>query len=56
MVALLLAVAIYLVVRVVQRSGILDNRPATRPFAPDDDSGFLRDLERKRRHADDPEP
>jgi hypothetical protein len=51
----LLALAIYLLVRVVQRRGILDHRPAPRPFAPDDDPDFLRDLDRKRRHPDDPE-
>jgi len=30
-------------------------RPPTRPIAPDDDADFLRDLDRKRKHPDDPE-
>jgi hypothetical protein len=52
----LLALAIYLVVRTVQRKGLLDqHRPQRRPFAPDDDPDFLRDLDRKRRHPDDPD-
>ena len=51
----LIALTIYLVVRVVQRRGNLDNRQAPRPFAPDDDADFLLDLERKRRHPDEPE-
>ena len=51
----LFALAIYLLARVVQRRGILDDRPGRRPFAPDDDPDFLRDLDRKRRHPDDPE-
>ncbi|WP_435742891.1 hypothetical protein [Nocardioides sp. SYSU DS0663] len=29
--------------------------PPTRPVAPDDDVDFLRDLDRKRRHPEDPE-
>lgn len=51
----LLALTIYLVLRVVQRRGILDNRRAPRPFAPDDDAAFLLSLERERRQPDDPE-
>jgi hypothetical protein len=56
----LLALAIYLVVRAVQRGGVsqprrLPGRPPTRPAAPDDDPDFLRDLDRKRRHPDDPD-
>jgi len=55
----LLALAIYLLVRTVQRRGVLDHRPTLpprrRPIAPDDDPDFLRDLDRKRRHPDDPE-
>jgi hypothetical protein len=52
----LLALAIYLVVRTVQRRGLLDlHRPQPRPYAPDDDPDFLRDLDRKRRHPDDPD-
>jgi hypothetical protein len=60
----LIALAIYLVVRMAQRggtSGTAVRRPSPppaprRPIAPDDDLDFLRDLERKRRHPDDPEP
>ena len=59
----LLALAIYLVVRTVQRSSgpqqgrrrSPGHRPPTRPIAPDDDLDFLRDLDRKRKHPDDPE-
>ena len=56
----LLALAIYLVVRTIQgRGGTArpkpQRRPPTRPIAPDDDADFLRDLDRKRKHPDDPE-
>ena len=61
----LFALAVYLLVRVIQRRGLIDQRPARRParrpqaqrrqVAPDDDPEFLRDLDRKRRHPDDPE-
>lgn len=51
----LIALAVYLLVRVIQRRGLLQDRPAQRPFAPDDDADFLRDLDRKRKHPDDPE-
>jgi hypothetical protein len=56
----LLALAIYLVVRTVQGRGAvqkpkLQRRPPARPIAPDDDAEFLRDLDRKRKHPDDPE-
>lgn len=56
------AVATYLVVRSIQRRGLIPERPARpqrpqRPrfVAPDDDEDFLRDLERKRRDPDDTE-
>ena len=67
MLKLLLVVAIfaavtYLAVRAMQRSGQAPGLPQRRPrpqppriIAPDDDEDFLRDLERKRRHPDDPE-
>lgn len=64
MLVALLALAIYLVVRTVQRGGTPPQRgggrgnarrPPTRPMAPDDDLDFLRDLDRKRKHPDDPE-
>ena len=57
----LFALATYLLVRVIQRRGILPpmQRPAPRTpprmVAPDDDEDFLRDLERKRRHPEDPD-
>ena len=51
----LFAVAVYLLVRVVQKRGLLDDHPTGRPFAPDDDMDFLRDLDRKHKHPDDPD-
>jgi hypothetical protein len=60
LVVVILAVAIYFTVRVVQRRGVLpDRRPQQRPFGPDDDPDFLRDLDRKRRRRrkpEDPDP
>jgi hypothetical protein len=61
LVVILLAAAIYFTTRVVQRRGILpDRRPDQRPFGPDDDPDFLRDLDRKRRlrrrKPEDPDP
>jgi hypothetical protein len=59
----LFALAVYLLVRMVQRGGggFPASRPKTpptpprRPVAPDDDLDFLRDLDRKRKHPDDPD-
>ena len=57
----LLALAIFLIVRTVQgRSGVVRSaslRSAAPPpaVAPDDDANFLRDLDRKRKHPDDPQ-
>ena len=59
----LFALAVYLLVRMLQRSGrgMPTSRPKSpppaprRPVAPDDDPDFLRDLDRKRKHPDDPE-
>ena len=59
LVVILLAVAIYFTVRVIQRRGILPQRRSDhRPFGPDDDPDFLRDLDRKRRRRkpEDPDP
>jgi hypothetical protein len=59
LVVILLAVAIYFTVRVIQRRGILpERRPDQRPLGPDDDPDFLRDLDRKRRRRkpEDPDP
>lgn len=61
LVVALFAVATYLTIRAIQRRGALPSRPRPhRPqprrfVAPDDDDEFLRDLERKRRHPDDPD-
>ncbi|WP_220451269.1 hypothetical protein [Nocardioides dongkuii] len=57
----LFALVTYLLVRAIQRRGVLPAprrqapRPQPRIVAPDDDEEFLRDLERKRRHPEDPE-
>ncbi|GAA2148831.1 hypothetical protein GCM10009844_27790 [Nocardioides koreensis] len=53
---ILLAVAVYFTVRAIQRRGVLPrHQPPPRPFGPDDDPDFLRDLDRKRKHPKDPE-
>jgi hypothetical protein len=60
LVVILLGAAIYLTVRAIQRRGIAP-RPQShraeppRPLGPDDDEEFLRDLDRKRRHPEDPD-
>jgi hypothetical protein len=59
----LFAVATYLLVRVIERRGVTRPtrprqarpRPQARPVAPDDDEDFLRDLDRKRKHPEDPD-
>lgn len=59
---LVIAVAVYFTVRLLQRNGVrtpqLPNRPRPRPPArfqgPDDDDEFLRDLDRRRKHPDEP--
>jgi hypothetical protein len=59
LVVVILAVAIYFTVRVIQRRGLLPpRRPEQRPLGPDDDPDFLRDLDRKRRRPkpEDPDP
>lgn len=59
LVVILIAVAVYLTVRVIQRRGITP--PPRRPQAPprvqgpDDDPDFLRDLDRRRKHPEDPD-
>ena len=65
LVVILMAVAVYMTVRLIQRRGIMppSQRPgksspgksSQRPVGPDDDPDFLRDLDRKRRHPEDPE-
>ncbi|NYD43485.1 hypothetical protein [Nocardioides panaciterrulae] len=58
LIVILLAIAVYLLVRVIQRRGLIgtdrprDHTPP-RPFGPDDDDEFLRELERRRRHPGD---
>jgi hypothetical protein len=58
---ILIAIAVYLTVRAVQRRGIAPaprrQSPPPRVKGPDDDADFLRDLdrERKRKHPEDPE-
>lgn len=61
LVVALIALATYAVMRVIQRRGIAPSgqrpahRPSPRPLGPDDDPDFLRDLDRKRKHPEDPE-
>jgi hypothetical protein len=60
---ILVAIAVYLVVRAIQRRGIAPApprrpRPTQQPpriLGPDDDPDFLRDLDRKRKHPEDPD-
>jgi hypothetical protein len=62
LVVILVAVAIYLTTRAIQRRGVAPT-PKPRPrraepprfIGPDDDPDFLRDLDRKRRHPKDPD-
>jgi hypothetical protein len=59
LVVALVGVAIYLIVRVIQRRGIMP--PPTpkakppRPMGPDDDPDFMRDLDKKKKHPEDPD-
>jgi hypothetical protein len=62
LVVILLAVAVYLTTRAIQRRGVVPRTqtkrppaPPPRPMGPDDDEDFLRDLERKRKHPEDPD-
>jgi hypothetical protein len=59
LVVVLVGVAVYLIVRVIQRRGIMPpSRPTTkppRPMGPDDDPDFLRDLDKKKKHPEDPD-
>jgi hypothetical protein len=59
-VVVLFALAVYLVARTVQRRGVAKpsrprHQPPPRPMGPDDDPDFLRDLDRHRRHPEDPD-
>ena len=58
-VVLLLAVATYLLVRVIERRGVARPGPSTppeRPLGPDDDPDFIWGLNKKRRHPDEDPP
>jgi hypothetical protein len=60
LVVILVAVAVYLVARVIQRRGVGPaprprHQPPPRPMGPDDDPDFLRDLDRRRKHPEDPD-
>jgi len=63
LVALVFAALTYGLIRVIERRGIAVRpkgrrtapRPDPRPFGPDDDPDFLRDLDRKKRQPPDPE-
>lgn len=60
LVVILIAVAVYLVTRAIQRRGLtppqpMRRQPPPRVMGPDDDPDFLRDLERKRKHPEDPD-
>ena len=63
MVVALFAVATYCLIRVIERRGVArplrrrrpEPRQQQRPVAPDDDEEFLRDLDQRRRHPEDPD-
>jgi hypothetical protein len=62
LVVVLFAVATYCLIRVIERRGVARPvrrrsrpRPEQRPVAPDDDDDFLRDLDQRRRHPEDPD-
>lgn len=61
LVVALFAVATYCLIRVIERRGVARPvrrpapRPESRPLAPDDDDEFLRDLDQRRRHPEDPD-
>ena len=60
-VVVLFAVATYYLIRVIERRGVArpvrrpEPREQQRPVAPDDDEEFLRDLDQRRRHPEDPD-
>lgn len=65
LVVVLVAVAVYLLVRVIERRGVRrrggggagGGRPTPRgPIGPDDDPEFLWDLDKRKRHPEDPGP
>jgi len=61
-VVVLFALATYFLIRVIERRGVArpvrrrpEPRPQPRPVAPDDDDEFLRDLDQRRKHPEDPD-
>jgi hypothetical protein len=61
-VVVLFAVATYCLIRVIERRGVSrpvrrrrPKPPPPRPVGPDDDEDFLRDLDQRRRHPEDPD-
>ena len=60
LVVIIIAVAVYLTTRFLQERGVASPpRPKPRPqpprvIGPDDDPEFLRDLDRRRKHPEDP--
>ena len=62
LVVVLFAVATYYLIRVIERRGVArpvrrrpEARPQARQVAPDDDEEFLRDLDQRRKHPEDPD-
>lgn len=61
LVVIIFAAITYAVIRLIERRGAPSRRtrppprPEPRPLGPDDDEDFLRDLDRKRRHPEDPD-
>jgi hypothetical protein len=59
LVVVLVGVAVYLIVRVIQRRGLMPpTKPKPkppRPMGPDDDPDFMRDLDKKKKHPEDPD-
>ena len=61
-VVVLFAAATYYLIRVIERRGVarpvrrrFEPRQEQRPVGPDDDEEFLRDLDQRRRHPEDPD-
>lgn len=57
LVVVVFAALVYLTVRVIERRGVKPaprRNPEPRVMGPDDDPDFLWDLDRRKRHPDDP--
>ncbi len=60
LVAVVFAIAVYVLIRVIQRRGLQGpdgpaggiRRPPPRPLGPDDDPDFLWGLDKRKRHPD----